>query len=675
MIKRFFSPKPFSIFLLLTTVLVYGINHYLPNSYIISKTKLDLSSDPKKSPPLIVSSKIENLAVQLKEVLKKEKLPPSSIISFLENHPSTTNLYPSKISVQVSKDSKEVSLDISYTPKLYNKETAITVIEEMKTLLAEYIRGILQTQKNNTEIVLNEKRKNIIPLKKVETPELVEPEKIIIKVPFQNHKVPAEIIGDFSKFKEFKAQEEIKLKEIQDLINSLPEPKSTPLVMLSSNLQKNYEMQLIVLNGKKDWIKNTDAEQVKKIEVDKAVVSEKLKFETIKLRDESYYFKGQQDKALREKHRHLLHEEKSKKEVLEALNELERSLLQKDNNPDSMALIYLENEIKAKKEMEEIEAQRIKTLEMGIMELLAKLAEIDAQLENLKNNGISSSIPIETVVKVNYYSNSLIAFNLGVILLTLLLLTGIIFGSSNKVNSAKVVADIFGAPLLGTIPNLPNEGLENAKHKKLTDAIDLITESLSKTMQTKEIKTLNILSPNNSDGRTQLTGMLTLSFNLKKNMKVIALDTCFNNPKLAEFLELKTKMQPSEEGLIDYFKHLVETKEISEADNNQWLAKLVKPCIRNGVFVISPGNGSFSDSNTFNSRVIMTMYEGLGKYVDLIIADTPPLDSNLSFVSKVLAENSSGNILLIKKGIYKKKDLENIKRKLIGVNLLGFIFK
>lgn len=680
MIRRFFGPIPFSVFILLSVALGYVIHSYMPNyirTSILKIENIELKDTTKASKPLAISKlELMRISEKLSILMKSKKQVSTPLISFLENHPTTADIYPTKVSLSVSKDEKEILLDVVYTPKLYTKDVAVLVNEEAKNLITDYFKQNLENKKSSAVSVITEKKKNIqsIPTKKEETPEIVTPEKVKVAPKTENNKVPPEIANNLTKFKEFKAQEEAKLKEIQDQLNSLPPPSSTPLVMLTSNLQKNYEMQLIVLNGKKDWIKNSDPEQIKKIESEKAVVFEKLKNENIKLRDESYYFKGQQDKALREKHTHLLHEEKSKKDVLEALNELENSLLKPQVVVETTNKVIDEAAL-AKKEAEEAEAQRVKIAQMEIEALSAYIAEIDASLESLNSNGLTSTAPIETTITVAYYKNPLIAGNLGILLLTLLLISGIVFGSSNKISSAKVVADILGAPMLGSIPVLPNEGLENAKHKKLTDAIDAITESLTKTLQDKDIKTLNILSPNSSEGRTQLTGMLALSFNLKKNMKVIALDTCFNNPKLADFLELKTRMQPNEDGLISYFKHLIETKEISETDNNQWLAKLVKPCVRNGVFVISPGAGSFTDSNSFNSRVILTMHEGLGKYVDLIISDTPPLNSNLNFVTKVLAENSSGNILLIKKGVYTKKDLESLRRKFSSINFLGFILK
>lgn len=679
MIRRFFGPIPFSIFILLSATLGYFIHSYMPShnrTSIIKIENIELKDTTKASKPLSISKlELMRISEKLSNLMKSKKQLSTPLISFLENHPATAGIYPTKISLSVSKDEKEILLDMAFTPKLYTKDVSVLVIDEAKNLITEYFKHELENKKSSAVSVVTEKKKNILPTtKKDDTPEIVMPEKVKVAPKVENNKVPPEIANNLAKFKEFKAQEEAKLKELQDQLSSLPPPSSTPLVMLTSNLQKNYEMQLIVLNGKKDWIKNSDPEQIKKIESEKAVVFEKLKNENIKLRDESYYFKGQQDKALREKHTHLLNEEKSKKDVLDALNELEKSLLKPQEVAETTTKVIDEAAL-AKKEAEEAEAQRVKIAQMEVEALNAYIAEIDASLESLNSNGITSSAPVETTMAVAYYKNPLIASNLGILLLTLLLISGIVFGSSNKVSSAKVVADILGAPMLGSIPVLPNEGLENAKHKKLTDAIDAITDSLTKTLQEKDIKTLNILSPNSSEGRTQLTGMLALSFNLKKNMKVIALDTCFNNPKLADFLELKTRMQPNEDGLISYFKHLIETKEISETDNNQWLAKLVKPCVRNGVFVISPGAGSFTDSNSFNSRVILTMHEGLGKYVDLIISDTPPLNSSLNFVTKVLAENSTGNILLIKKGVYTKKELESLRRKYSSINLLGFILK
>lgn len=436
-------------------------------------------------------------------------------------------------------------------------------------------------------------------------------------------------------------------------------------------------MQITLMNSKKDWSKNADADQNKKFAEEVKAVQEKLTQENMKLRDESYYLKGQQDKALRLQQTHLLIEEKNCIEVLDALNELQNGLFEQDQTSvtpqikmkDVVVLNTKDSEINEQKN------KKIKQAQSEIILLNASLDEVNKTLLLLKTEGISTSDTRTTLEPIPYFHNKSILLYLGCSALLLLLFTGLVFGASNKVSSAKVVSDFLGAPFLGTIPNLPNEGLENAKHKKLTDAIDQITENLFKSMSAKDIKILNVLSPETNEGRTQLAGMLSLSFNLKKNMKVIALDTCFNNPKLADFLELKTKNQSNEEGLIAYIKNLIETKEISESDNNQWLAKLVKPCIKNGIFVISPGSGSLTDNYSFNSKVISTMYEGLGKYVDLIISDTPPLNSSLSFVSKVLAENSNGNILLIKKGVYKKSDLENIKKKLMGVQILGVILK
>jgi len=680
MIKKIFRPKSLLAFSILAVLGIFLARQYMPISsaeIIVDIALFKTQNDNLKNTLSIGDNKIADLNKLLENTLEAEKLPQPSIVDFIIHQPTTSPLFSSKFDLKLFNENQEIALKLFLVPTLYKPEVINSVKEKIRTeIIAHYSKNLNQL-KLNKESSITTNQQIIETNKIIEKKEIVATEKPIVKPTVAINNMPREIADNIVKFKEYKIQKENKLKEILAEIDSLPLPNQSPVIMLTSNLQKNYEMQLTVLNSKKEWLKNSDLEELKIINEELKEVQEKLVQENMKLRDDSYFLKGQQDKALRLQHTHLLIDEKNCRQALEALNELQNGLFEQDQNTNSTQPKINENSTGSSQnqEIDEQKSQKIKQAQAEIATLNIELEEIKNALTLLESNGITFSEAHTTVLPIDYVSNPFIIIYLVGSSILLLLITGLLFGASNKVSSQKVISQIFDAPVLGTLPILPNEGLENAKHKKLTDAIDQITDTLSKSMTTQGIKILNVLSPESNEGRTQLAGMLSLSFNLKKNMKVIALDTNFDKPKLADFLELKTKNQSNEDGLIAYINNLVETKEISESDNNQWLAKLVKPCIKNGIFVISPGVGALKDNYSFSSKVITTIYEGLGKYVDLIISDTPALNSNLSFIPKVLAENSTGNILLIRKGVYKKGELEGIKKKLSGVTILGIILK
>ncbi len=194
-------------------------------------------------------------------------------------------------------------------------------------------------------------------------------------------------------------------------------------------------------------------------------------------------------------------------------------------------------------------------------------------------------------------------------------------------------------------------------------------------MREKNAKSISIISLDPQDGRTQLTGMLALSLNLNNEMKIITMDAHFSKPTLKDFLELKNKALQTDEGIISYLEQLDKTKEITENENNQWLAKLVKPCVKNGIFVISPGKGTLTNPDIFNAKAIDTMSVGLAKYVDLIIFDTPPIHSNESNIAKTLIDKCDGSILILKKGHNTIKQIESLKKEFQSSKLLGIVFK
>lgn len=485
--------------------------------------------------------------------------------------------------------------------------------------------------------------------------------------------IPNDIRNNLKMFKEYKSKKEARLKEIDEIISTLPELGSTPLVMLSSNLYNNYLSEKQAIETKLQYLDPTSAErQVAKDQM--AILDKKIDIEEKKLRDESYFLKGERDKALRLKKHTLMQEKENLKDTLQALNEFQKLLFQQDQ---PLHTSHNTTQLESGKVNDQTisHEERLRELDASMVKLTRQKEDLIAVGNEINEKGLilSNQKPITKIM--HFYNDAFVLSTSAIFILCFWLFSALLFGTKPKVVKGEHAAHLLRSPFLGEMPTIPNQGFENAKNKKLTDAIDNIAKKTLDQIESQNVKSISIISLDPQDGRTQLTGMLSLSFNLNHDMKIIAMDTHFSKPSLKDFLELKNKMLPTDDGIISYLKQLDQTKEITETENNQWLAKLVKPCVKNGIFVISPGKGPLENPSIFNTKALDTMNTGLSKYVDLIIFDTAPIRSDNALITKTLMNNCDGSILILRKGNNTIKQLEELRKDFQSSKIIGVVFK
>ncbi|PCJ59483.1 MAG: hypothetical protein COA79_10575 [Planctomycetota bacterium] len=699
MIRKMLSPLPLFLTILVTFGALYYFKTYLPQfqvtqGYVISY------SDEKLAPA--DNFAIYELNDAISESLEKLHAEQNLILKYFLENEYPPHFYHSKSVLERDKEKKELIGAITYPStsiksskviramvNTLNKDFQNKIVENLneKKILEEKDIKDLKRKIANANAVI-EMQPEIKDTKEAEPkekkPKETESKEKQTKSKITISQLPLEATSSLKKFKVYKDKKMTRLKEIEELLKNIPEPGHAKLNLLTSNLQKSYMLEEHRLNLNIKFGPQKDKKVISNYITQKKNVLTKLRFENMRLRDESHFLKGQQDQALRAQKFSLLQEQKNLKDTISALNELQQSIFKRNQQTYTTTDIEDQNQGTKKPSDSKItssnQANRInKTSVHDMMKTMEKhnksLITINAAIKYLKKPPLKVTYKKPIVVNNPFYNNWYILAHLLLTVMSISVVTGLFLGKKLNISKGEVAADILDTQLLGVIPDIPNNGLENAKHKRFTDAIDKITSELSTLINEKNLKTISIISPKDHEGKTQLTGMISLSYNLNQKMKVIALDMTMKGTKIADFLQLKTKMLPTDDGVISYFKELNEKKEINETENNQWLAKLVKPCIKNGIFAISPGKGPFDDEGIVNTKSINTMYNGLSKYVDLILVNTPSINSNNQKITLNVAENSDGNILLLKKGSYTKNDLLELKNTISAIPILGIVFK
>lgn len=241
MIKRIFRPMSLLVFVILATLGLFFLGKYMPLKILNATTDLSLlkSLNNKPDASLKLTEKNLNEISQMAEsILENEKLPLTSLLNFLVNQPSSAALFPGKIELKLFNEDQEVSLVLSHIPTFYKPEIITLINEKVKSDIIERYSHKLNQQKSIIENSIAQKNQIITDNKIEEKTEIVEVEKPVSKPTIKMNNMPPEIADNIVKFKEFKTQKELKLKEIVAQLSALPQPNQSPLVMLTSNLQK-----------------------------------------------------------------------------------------------------------------------------------------------------------------------------------------------------------------------------------------------------------------------------------------------------------------------------------------------------------------------------------------------------------------------------------------------------
>lgn len=188
------------------------------------------------------------------------------------------------------------------------------------------------------------------------------------------------------------------------------------------------------------------------------------------------------------------------------------------------------------------------------------------------------------------------------------------------------------------------------------DLFRMLRTKVIQQMESANLRTLAITSPQYGDGKTTIAINLAMSLALDVKQTVLLVDMDMRKPSVHEFLGLEPEL-----GLSDY---LLRNVPLSDC--------LVKPNVDR--LVVLPVAGSLQDSSELLGMPKMARLatELKTRYPDrIVIYDMPPLltqDDTLAFLPQV-----DGVLLVVRDGVSPIAQVRTCAESLVGRNFLGTI--
>ena len=177
-----------------------------------------------------------------------------------------------------------------------------------------------------------------------------------------------------------------------------------------------------------------------------------------------------------------------------------------------------------------------------------------------------------------------------------------------KVRNAEEVEKVVAAPLLGTLPQLP-EGRTSIEQEGfvMSESMHLIRENLNYLIKRKESPVIMVSSTIPSEGKSLVASHLANAYS-KAGKKVIVIGCDLRNPKLNEYFKKENR-----KGLSAYLAGMVDDPEliIEKVDEN--------------LHVIFGGTVPPNPTQLIASSRMGELLDYLKKEFSCIILDTPPL--------------------------------------------------
>ncbi len=186
------------------------------------------------------------------------------------------------------------------------------------------------------------------------------------------------------------------------------------------------------------------------------------------------------------------------------------------------------------------------------------------------------------------------------------------------------------------------------------EAFKILRTNLKFTMQLTEPRSLVVTSPMTAEGKTTITSNIASSF-AQSGMKVAVVGADMRIPSLYREFGLENEI-----GLSNYLNNEIE------------LSSIMIPYEEEPRLTIIPSGAIPPNSaDLLSSERLLALMETLKEKFDLVIFDTPPV--NLVADTLILGPMVDGVLVVINKGLSKKKDLKICVERLRFSNIVGFV--
>jgi len=190
----------------------------------------------------------------------------------------------------------------------------------------------------------------------------------------------------------------------------------------------------------------------------------------------------------------------------------------------------------------------------------------------------------------------------------------------------------------------------------IVESFRILRNNIELSKGEKEIRSLLVISPNPSDGKSTIATNLATAYS-QQGHNTLLVDADLRRPRVHKLFHLDNRL-----GLSDILRNGI--------DNNT-IRKFRQVIGRNLSIITS---GSLSDENPdMIADQAPVFVPQLSKFADRVIFDCPPILFSESFS---LAKEVDGIIIIIKPGVTKIKSLKRLLEQMdwIGANVIGVLF-
>ncbi len=357
-------------------------------------------------------------------------------------------------------------------------------------------------------------------------------------------------------------------------------------------------------------------------------------------------------------------------EITTQLSEKEAQLKEKESNIALYQQIYSEllinGESTQENKSQDTKISQIQTTlnlyQQIYLNLLSSLESVRlAQMQNASSaTQIEPAIVPLQPIRPKPIQDAILAGVIG-----LLIASGIVFlieYLNDKLKTPEEIEQALQLPILGLIADMQSneqdpKGVYVSKEPRspVTEAFRTLRTNLEFTGMGKPLKTVLVTSLGPDEGKTtiavNLAGILS-----QEGKRVILLDADMRKPKVHHFIGLNNRI-----GLTSLFKSLDSIDEVSQSVEGL-------PSLK----VITSGSLPPNPTELLNSELMISIFEKLKEWADIVIIDSPP---NLVADAQVISTKVDGVLFVVRPDFTQanaaKVSVESLQR--IGAHMLGVV--
>jgi polysaccharide biosynthesis transport protein len=230
----------------------------------------------------------------------------------------------------------------------------------------------------------------------------------------------------------------------------------------------------------------------------------------------------------------------------------------------------------------------------------------------------------------------------------------------NSLHEVTEAEEILGQPSLGLLPSLPSTAIDLRQSKFFIDNICLVEpyHKLLKTLEfrsTKKLRLLVVSSASSNEGKSTVVAHLA-AVSAMLSQKTLVIDADLYRPKQHKLFNL-----PPEPGFAEVIDGKIALSEAIQASGSSHLS------------VLTCGKLSQRPSTLLESAAMQSFLEEIAETFDLIILDTPPVNSCAN--ASVLTRFSDGLLFVVRPDVTTRNGISQAVGELnkMGTSLMGFV--